>query len=44
MIYLGDTPIPLESIDALIERKTAPPPAPVMPGEEPRRRTAISRR
>jgi hypothetical protein len=32
MIYLGDTPIPLESIDGLIERKLEPPAPPVMPG------------
>lgn len=33
MIYLGDTPIPLEAIPDLIDRKTAPPPP--APGNEP---------
>lgn len=32
MIYLGDTPIPLDAIQGLIERKTAPPSPP--PGQE----------
>lgn len=34
MIYLGDTPIPLDAIQGLIEAKLAPPPAPVMPDAE----------
>lgn len=33
LIYLGDTPIPLESIDALVERKTAPPAPPPQIGD-----------
>jgi hypothetical protein len=37
MIYMGDTPIPLEAIDALIERKTAPPAPPALPRAMSRR-------
>jgi hypothetical protein len=33
MVYMGDGPIPLDAIDALIERKTAPPEPP--PGIRP---------
>jgi hypothetical protein len=34
MVYASDGPIPLEAVDALIERKTMPPEPPVVPGEE----------